>query len=100
MDPRKIENRSKTALLRIDGHFGRPKRWKKRGSGDTSKFNEKLIEKRVPVEEENQAKTPYIVLFKITLSASSKKIEKSMQNGPPKVVIFDPKSAFGRPRVD
>ena len=26
LDPRKIENRSKTALLRIDGHFGRPKR--------------------------------------------------------------------------
>ena len=26
LDPRKIENRSKTALWRIDGHFGRPKK--------------------------------------------------------------------------
>ena len=53
LDPRKIENRSKTALLRIDGHFGRPKMWKRKGSGDTLKFHEKFIGKMVPRQKEN-----------------------------------------------
>ena len=84
--------------MRIDGHFGRPKRWKKKGSGDTSKFNEKLIEKKVPVERKIKPKH-YSVVQNHTVGLFEKN-EKSMPNGHPKVVILAPKSVFGRPGVD
>ena len=42
-----------------------------------------------------------VILFAyFTLLPFSKNIEKSMQKGMPKVVVFDPKTDLGRPRVD
>ena len=72
---------------------------KKEGFGSHLEIRWKNDRKKGPCGRGKSSQNT-IGLFKITLSASSEKVEKSMQNGPPKVVIFHPKSTSGRPRVD
>ena len=97
--PREIADRSKIARLRDNSDFDPRKMPSWRGLG-----------KNMKIWWKNDAKmegfwwlgtTFGVILFAyFTLFRFSKKIEKSMPKGRPKVVIFDPKCDLGRSRVD
>ena len=97
--PQEIADRSKIVLLIIGGRFDPRKMPSGRGFGKNMKIKWKIGPE---IEGFWWLRTTFgvIVFAYFTLSAFSKKVEKSMPKWRPKVVDFDPKCDLGRPRVD
>ena len=86
LDPRKIGNRSKTALLRIGWHFDPRKMASGRGFGKNMKSDEKSMRKLILFEGSEAA----FLLENVesgAFSPFSEKVKKSMPKGTSKVIV-------------